>query len=77
MCWCSAVGLQALEAAGLRPLAAQQGLRRIEVQFLLPRDQMDDAVKALHDALVTDAKANAAASARPRVARNFALPEPA
>ncbi|MBN2760623.1 MAG: hypothetical protein JXQ79_08995, partial [Rhodobacteraceae bacterium] len=45
---------QALEAAGLRPLAAQQGLRRIEVQFLLPRDQMDDAIKALHGALVTD-----------------------
>ncbi|NBB97123.1 MAG: aspartate kinase [Alphaproteobacteria bacterium] len=49
-------GLQALDAAGVRPLAAQQGLRRIEVQFLLPRDDMDRAVKALHDALVSNAK---------------------
>jgi len=48
-------GLLALEEAGMRPLAAQQGLRRIEVQFLLPRDQMDDAIKALHDALVSEA----------------------
>jgi aspartate kinase len=51
-------GLHALEEAGLRPLAAQQGLRRIEVQFLLPRDDMDGGIKALHDALVTDAKAS-------------------
>jgi len=50
-------GLQALDAAGLRPLAAQQGLRRVEVQFLLPRDARTAAIKALHDALVTDSGA--------------------
>lgn len=49
-------GLQALETAGLRPLAAQQGLRRVEVQFIVPRDQMQDCVKTLHDALVTNAQ---------------------
>ncbi len=45
-------GLDALETGGVRPLAAQQGLRRVEVQFLVPRDKMDDAVKVLHEALV-------------------------
>jgi len=45
-------GLSALEAGGLRALAAQQGLRRVDVQFLVPRERMETAVKLLHAALV-------------------------
>ena len=48
--------LGALEEAGIRPLALQQGLRRIEVQFLVERDRMDDAIATLHRALIEDAE---------------------
>ena len=57
-------GLDALERGGVNPLAAQQGLRRVEVQFLVPRDQMDQGVKLLHEALVQPTKE----VAQPRVA---------
>ncbi len=52
-------GLDALEQGGVRPLAAQQGVRRVEVQFLVERDARDQAVKLLHDALVGKAEAAA------------------
>lgn len=48
-------GLEALEGAGIRPLALQQGMRRIEVQFVIARDRMDDAVAALHRVLIEEA----------------------
>ncbi len=47
-------GLQALEGAGIAVHGAQQGLRRIEVQFLVPRDALADSIRALHDAFVSD-----------------------
>ena len=49
-------GLQALEGAGIAVHGAQQGLRRIEVQFLVPRDALEDSIKTLHAAFVQDEK---------------------
>lgn len=46
-------GLQALQDAGIKVHAAQQGLRRVEVQFLVPRDALRDSIKALHSAFVS------------------------
>lgn len=48
--------LQALEEAGIRPLALQQGMRRVEVQVIVAREQSGGAVKALHRALIEDAE---------------------
>ncbi len=45
-------GLEALEEAGIEVEAAQQGLRRVEVQFLVPRDALADSIKALHRCFV-------------------------
>lgn len=45
-------GLQALDTAGIAVHAAQQGLRRVEVQFLVARDDLDAAIRALHDCFV-------------------------
>ncbi|MGP9789477.1 aspartate kinase [Roseinatronobacter sp. NSM] len=61
-------GLAALEDAGIKALAAQQGLRRVEVQFLLPRDSKDEAIKVLHHAMVTKAEAAPAKVTAPRKA---------
>ncbi len=47
-------GLEALDAAGIEVLAVQQGLRRVEVQFLVPREAQDAAVAALHARLIED-----------------------
>ncbi|MGY6534937.1 MAG: aspartate kinase [Pararhodobacter sp.] len=47
-------GLMALKDGGLRPLAAQQGVRRVDVQFVLERKAMDDAIRLLHRQLVED-----------------------
>ncbi len=47
-------GLEALEAQGIRPLALQQGMRRIEVQFVIARERMDDAVATLHRVLIEE-----------------------
>ncbi len=46
-------GLQALSEAGISIEAAQQGLRRVEVQFLVPRDDLNAAIKTLHQVFVT------------------------
>ncbi len=51
-------GLEALEGAGIRPLALQQGLRRIEVQFVVERDRMEDAVGTLHRALIEETESD-------------------
>ncbi len=45
-------GLEALEAAGIRVEAAQQGLRRVEVQFLVPREELSASIRALHECFV-------------------------
>ncbi len=48
-------GLEALEGAGIAPLAVQQGMRRVEAQFLVPRDAMEQAINLLHHALIETA----------------------
>ena len=45
-------GLQALEEAGIKVLAAQQGSRRVEAQFLVARDDLSGAIRSLHDCFV-------------------------
>lgn len=55
-------GLEALDAAGIEVLAVQQGLRRVEVQFLVPREAQDAAVAALHARLIEE---TGAASVQP------------
>lgn len=50
-------GLEALDGAGIELLAVQQGLRRVEVQFLVPREAQDAAVAALHARLIEGASA--------------------
>ena len=45
-------GLEALEAAGLDVHAVHQTTRSVDVQFVLPREERDAAIKALHDAVV-------------------------
>ncbi|MGY6547577.1 MAG: aspartate kinase [Roseinatronobacter sp.] len=47
-------GLQALDAAGIGVEAAQQGLRRVEVQFLVGRDDLEPAIRTLHAAFVEE-----------------------
>ncbi|RBI86817.1 aspartate kinase [Rhodosalinus halophilus] len=64
-------GLDALSAEGLEPVAVAQGPRNVDIQFVLPRDVTDTAIRLLHRALVEkdsaaakvtqDAKAKAAA----------------
>lgn len=46
-------GLQALSDAGIPVQAAQQGLRRVEVQFVVPRDDQAKSIKTLHACFVT------------------------
>ena len=48
-------GLQALDDAGIEVLAAQECGRMVDVQFIVPRDTQDEAVRALHRALVEGA----------------------
>ena len=45
-------GLGALEAAGVAPIAVQQGPRNVDIQIVTTREDADDAVRALHDALI-------------------------
>ncbi|WP_071795324.1 aspartate kinase [Natronohydrobacter thiooxidans] len=56
-------GLQALQEAGIEVQAAQQGLRRVEVQFLVARKDLTAAIKALHAAFITPARAITRAAA--------------
>ncbi|WP_209426422.1 aspartate kinase [Pararhodobacter sp. SW119] len=50
-------GLQALEAAEIPILAAQQPSRNVDVQFLLNRDDLNRAIIALHAELIETPKA--------------------
>lgn len=45
-------GLQALEMAGIDVIAAHQTTRSVDIQFVVPRDSVDDAVVVLHNALM-------------------------
>ncbi|MBK5934419.1 aspartate kinase [Rhodovulum imhoffii] len=45
-------GLAALEDAGVELVAAQQTTRTVDAQFVVPRDRMNAAIRALHTALV-------------------------
>ncbi|MFW8594445.1 aspartate kinase [Cribrihabitans neustonicus] len=56
-------GLLALEAAGIEVIAAHQTPRNVDVQFVIPRGNLNAAIKALHEALVNSGEA---ASSEPR-----------
>ena len=45
-------GLTAIAGAGLEALGATQGPRNVDVQFILERDDLEPAIRALHEALV-------------------------
>lgn len=47
-------GLQALRDAGLAPLASQETGRGVDVQFLVRSEDMEHAVKALHQKFIHD-----------------------
>lgn len=47
-------GLQALEKGGMASLGASQGPRNVDVQFILDRDDLQSAIRALHDELIAD-----------------------
>ncbi|MBL6428146.1 MAG: aspartate kinase [Maritimibacter sp.] len=49
-------GLAALDEAGLDVIAAHATPRNVDVQFLMPRDEADEAIKVLHRALVEQEK---------------------
>ncbi len=45
-------GLFALKDAGIAPVAVQQGPRNVDIQFVLTREDANEAVKVLHEALI-------------------------
>lgn len=45
-------GLQALATAGMACLGASQGPRNVDVQFILEREDLQPAIKALHKQLI-------------------------
>lgn len=49
-------GLQAIAADGHEAIAASQGPRNVDVQFILERDALKPAIAALHAAFVEDAR---------------------
>lgn len=49
-------GLSALDGAGLDVIAAHATPRNVDVQFLMPRDAADAAIKVLHRALIETGK---------------------
>ena len=57
-------GLAALQAAQITPLAVQHLPGSVDVQFLVPKDDRDAAIKALHRALIEQRKAEAEAPIR-------------
>jgi aspartate kinase len=44
-------GLDALDAAGIEVIAAQQNTRRVDVQFVVPREALKPSIRALHGAI--------------------------
>ncbi|MCM2563255.1 aspartate kinase [Lutimaribacter sp. EGI FJ00015] len=47
-------GLQAIADAGFESIGATQGPRNVDVQFILDRDDLKPAIKALHSAFIED-----------------------
>jgi len=47
-------GLTALDEAGIEPVGLQKTTRDVDVQFIVPKDQIKDAIRVLHGALVED-----------------------
>jgi len=47
-------GLAALDAAGIEPVAVQQTTRDVDAQFVVPREDMEPAIRALHATLVEE-----------------------
>lgn len=45
-------GLQAIAGAGLEAIGASQGPRNVDVQFILEREALKPAIKALHAAFI-------------------------
>jgi aspartate kinase len=54
-------GLAALEGAGIDIVAAQQTTRRVDVQFVVGRDDLKAAIRALHAAIINPGAGGAAA----------------
>lgn len=55
--------LAALNEAGVEMIAMQHQIRNVDVQFIIPRSLFDDAVRALHEALVITGGERAARAA--------------
>jgi aspartate kinase len=49
-------GLQAIAAAGMEAIGATQGPRNVDVQFVMERDDLKKAIKALHEVFVEKPK---------------------
>lgn len=47
-------GLRALDEAGIEVIAAQQPSRCVDVQYVIPRDGLNEAIKALHHELCAE-----------------------
>ncbi len=47
-------GLEALDAAGIEPVSLQKTTRDVDVQFIVPKDRMQDSIRALHGVLVEE-----------------------
>ena len=60
--------LNALDAAGIHPIAMQQGTRRVEMQVMVDKSQMAQTIKVLHKALIEDAQDDTAAPVHPAMA---------
>jgi aspartate kinase len=50
-----------LEGAGIDIVAAQQTTRRVDVQFVVGRDDLKAAIRALHAAIINPGAGGAAA----------------
>jgi len=48
--------LNALDAAGIHPIAMQQGTRRVEMQVMVDKAQMSETIKVLHRVLIEQAQ---------------------
>jgi aspartate kinase len=47
-------GLQAIDEAGMASVGASQGPRNVDVQFIMERDDLAPAIKALHKAFIEE-----------------------
>ncbi|QIE57292.1 aspartate kinase [Pikeienuella piscinae] len=52
--------LDALWSEGIAPMAMQQGTRRVDVQFMVAKDQMEETIRTLHHTLIGEPQDHAA-----------------